>query len=242
MPSEIAYDHDGQPLRGYFAPGRGDGPRPGRGDDPRPGVLIVHAWLGITTSIRSRADRIAAMGYSAFACDVFGKPVDVAGGPFPMIKPFLDDRQLFRTRVRAGLDTLSAQPGVDPARLVCMGYCFGGQASLELARTGAPLVGIVSFHGELDTPLPSKEGDIKGKVLVLTGDDDPVVPFEKIAGFRNEMRASKVDFEIDLYSGAKHSFTGEGSLGPEKTPEAVLNPQAEARSWARMSDFFREVF
>jgi dienelactone hydrolase len=230
----IDYAHGEAKLRGYFAPGDGAG--------ARPGVLITHAWLGITESIQGRADRVAALGYSAFALDVFGRPTDVAGGPFPMIKPFLEDRRLFRDRLRAGLDVLTRQPEVDGSRLVAMGYCFGGQASLELARDRAPLVGVVSFHGELDTPLPSKAGDIAGKVLVLTGDDDPVVPFEKIAGFRDEMRASKVDFEIDLYSGAKHSFTGEGSLGPEKTPEAVLSPQAEARSWARMTDFFREVF
>ncbi len=234
MRRDIDYEHAGQPLRGYLAPGAKEG--------PCPGVLIVHAWLGITDSIRDRANRIAAMGYSAFACDVFGKPVDIAGGPFPMIKPFLEDRTLFRGRIRAGLDTLVAQPEVDPGAIVAMGYCFGGQASLELARTGAQLVGVVSFHGELDTPLPSGPGDIKGKVLVLTGDDDPVVPFEKIAGFRDEMRGGGVNFEIDLYSGAKHSFTGEGSLGPEKTPEAVLSPQAEARSWSRMTSFFEEVF
>lgn len=230
----IDYDHDGVALKGYFADGAGEG--------DRPGVLIVHAWLGITESIQNRVERVAALGYSAFACDVFGKPTDIAGGPFPMIKPFLEDRQLFRSRVRAGLDVLSDQTGVDASRLACMGYCFGGQASLELARTGAPIIGVVSFHGELNTPLPSKPGDIKGKVLVLTGDDDPVVPFDKIAGFRDEMRASGVDFEIDLYSGAKHSFTGEGSLGAERTPEAVLNPQADARSWQRMVDFFQEIF
>ena len=234
MAHEIDYSHAGAALRGYFAAGEGEG--------ARPGVLIVHAWLGVTASIKGRADRLAAMGYSAFACDVFGKPTDIAGGPFPMIKPFLDDRALFRGRVRAGLDVLAAQPGVDGAKLAAMGYCFGGQAVLELARDKAPVLGVVSFHGELDTPLPSKAGDIAGKVLVLTGDDDPVVPFETIAGFREEMRASKVDFEIDIYSGAKHSFTGEGSLGAERTPEAVLSPQAEARSWARMADFFREVF
>ena len=234
MGREIGYEHAGASLRGYFSPGAGAG--------ARPGVLIVHAWLGITDSIRSRADRLAAMGYSAFACDVFGKATDITGGPFPMIKPFLDDRALFRGRVRAGLDVLATQAEVDDSKLAAMGYCFGGQAVLELARDKAPVVGVVSFHGELDTPLPSSPGDIAGKVLVLTGDDDPVVPFEKIAGFREEMRASKVDFEIDIYSGAKHSFTGEGSLGPQRTPEAVLSPQAEARSWARMADFFAEVF
>lgn len=234
MSRQIDYAHGDQKLRGYFAPAQ-------QGRD-RPGVLIVHAWLGITDSIRNRADRIAALGYNAFACDVFGKPTDIAGGPFPMIKPFLDDRALFRARIRAGLDVLLAQPEVDAGALAAIGYCFGGLAVLELARTGASLIGVVSFHGELDTPLPSSPGDIKAKVLVLTGDDDPVVPFQKIGGFRDEMRRSQVDFEIDLYSGALHSFTGEGSLGPERTPEAVLNPQAEARSWARMVSFFEEIF
>jgi len=231
---EISYQDQGQALRGYFAPGSGGG--------KRPGVLIVHAWLGLTESIRNRADRIALMGYSAFACDVFGKPTDIAGGPFPMINPYLENRKLFRGRIRSGLDVLSGQAEVDGSKLVAMGYCFGGQAALELARSGAPLRGVASFHGELDTPLPSGSGDIKGKVLIMTGDDDPVVPIPKIATFREEMRKAGASFEIDIYSGAKHSFTGEGSLGPEKTPEAVLNPLAEARSWARMTSFFQEVF
>ena len=136
---------------------------------------------------------------------------------------------------------LCRQPEVFTDRLAAMGYCFGGNAVLELARDGAVLRGVVSFHGELDTPLPAGPGDIRGKVLVLTGDDDPVVPFEKLAGFRDEMRHARANWEVDIYSGAKHSFTGEGSLGPEKTPEAVLDPQAEARSWQSMLRFFGEV-
>lgn len=234
MTRQIDYRDGDQGLRGYFAPAPGA--------SPAPGVLIVHAWLGITDSIRDRADRIAAAGYSAFACDIFGRPTNIAGGPMSMIEPFLSDRRLFRGRIRAGLDALMAQPEVDPGRLVAMGYCFGGQAALELARDKAPLAGVVSFHGELDTPLPAAFGDIAGKILVLTGDDDPIVPFAKVAGFRNEMRAAGVNFEINIYSGAKHSFTGEGSLGPEKTPEGVLNPQAEARSWRAMMAFFEELF
>ncbi len=234
MGREIDYADGDQKLRGYFAPALRD--------TPRPGVLIVHSWLGITDSIRDRADRVAAAGYSAFACDVFGRPTDIDGGPISMVKPFLANASKLRSRLRTGLDALVAQPEVDAARLASMGYCFGGYAALELARDRAPLAGVVSFHGELDTPLSAGPGDIAGKVLVLTGDDDPIVPFNKIVAFREEMRAAGVDFEIDIYSGAKHSFTGEGSLGPEKTPEAVLNPQAEARSWRAMAAFFEELF
>lgn len=234
MTREVNYRHGDQDLRGYFATADKGA--------PRPGVLIIHAWLGINDSIRDRADRIAAAGYNAFACDVFGRPADIAGGPMPMIKPFLSDCGLFRGRLRAGLDAMVAQPEVDAGKLVAMGYCFGGHAALELARDKAPLAGVISFHGELDTRLPAALGDIAGKVLVLTGDDDPIVPFEKVAAFRDEMRAAGVDFEIDIYARAKHSFTGEGSLGPEKTPEAVLNPQAEARSWRSMMAFFEELF
>lgn len=233
MPRTISYRDGDQPLKGYFAP-VADGGR-------APGVLIVHAWLGVTNSIKARADRLAQEGYSAFACDIFGRPTDIPAGPRPMVDPFRADRRMFRRRVRAGLEAMCRQPEVVADRVAAMGYCFGGNAVLELARDGAPLRGIVSFHGELDTPLPAGPGDIKGKVLVLTGDDDPVVPFEKVAAFREEMRRARANWEIDIYSGARHSFTGEGSLGPEKTPEAVLNPQAEARSWQSMLRFFEEV-
>lgn len=229
----IDYRDGEQSLSGYFVPAAG-----GRG----PGVLIVPAWLGITDSIRDRAQRIAATGYSAFAADVFGAPVvDLDAGPRPVVSPFRADRRHFRRRVRAGLEALLAQPECDPDRVAAIGYCFGGNAVLEIARDGAPLRGVVSFHGELATPLPARPGDIRGKVLVLTGDDDPVVPFDSVASFRDEMRAAQADYEIDIYSGARHSFTGEGSLGAARTPEAVLNPQAETRSWNRMMAFFVEV-
>jgi dienelactone hydrolase len=232
MERTVPYFDGAQPLTGFFAPA------PGR---KRPGVLVVHAWLGITDSTKTGHGGWRPRGYSAFAADIFGREPDIAAGPRPMVAPFRADRPMFRRRVRAGLDALARQPECEPGKLAAMGYCFGCNAVLELARDGAPLAGVVSFHGELDTPLPAKPGDIKGKVLVLTGDADPVVPFDKVAAFRDEMRAAGADWEIGIYSGARHSFTGEGSLGAERTPEAVLDPQAEARSWRRMLDFFAEV-
>jgi dienelactone hydrolase len=206
-----------------------------------PAVLLFPTWLGINASIQVRARRIAALGYSTFVADMFGRPTNVDGGPHAMVDPFLDDRLLMRRRARAALAALQQRDECEPERVVAIGYCFGGCVSLELARDRAGLLGVVSFHGELDTPSPARPGDISGKVLILTGDADPVVPFSRIAEFRDEMRSAAIDFEIDVYGGAMHSFTGEGSLGAQRTPEAVLHPQAEARSWQAMCLFFAEV-
>lgn len=229
----VDYHDREESLRGYFVPAA---------DEPRPGVLVVPAWLGITDSIRDRVHKLAASGYATMAADVFGYPItDLDAGPRPVVTPFRSDRRYLRRRIRAALDALCAQPECDASRVAAIGYCFGGNAVLELARDQAPVRGVVSFHGELDTPLPAFPGDLLAKVLVLTGDDDPVVPFEKVSAFRDEMRTAQADWEIGIYSGARHSFTGEGSLGAERTPEAVLDPQADSRSWQRMLDFFAEV-
>lgn len=234
MSEWISY-HDGpDALTGFFAPSPvGPG---------APAVLIFPTWLGISESIRNRAERLAVRGYTAFAADMFGRPSVIENGPRAMVDPFMSDRPGMRRRARAGLAALRARPQCDPDRIVAIGYCFGGCVALELARDRAPLQGVVSFHGELDTPAAARPGDISGKLLVLTGDADPVIPFPRVAEFRDEMRSAGVDFEIDVYSGAKHSFTGEGSLGAHRTPEAVLHPQAEARSWQSMLNFLTEVF
>ncbi|WP_428342523.1 dienelactone hydrolase family protein [Mycobacterium sp.] len=225
--------HDGaQELTGYYV---------SPASTPAPGVLVVPTWLGITDSIIVRAQRLADAGYCVLAADVFGGPTDITGGPRPVVAPFRNDRRYLRRRISAGLNALQAQPECEEHRIAAIGYCFGGSAALELARDGARLRGVVSLHGELDTPLPAAPDDVHAKLLVLTGDDDPVVPFNAIAGFRTEMRSAQADFEIVIYSGAKHSFTGEGSLGADRTPEAVLQPQADARSWQRMLDFLAEV-
>ncbi len=233
MTEWITY-HDGpDALTGFLAPSPS-----GRS---APAVLIFPAWLGITPSIQDRAERLAAHGYTVFAADMFGRPTVIEHGPHAMVDPFVNDRAWMRRRARAGLAALRERPECDPDRIVAIGYCFGGCVALELARDRAHLQGVVSLHGELDTPATARPGDIAGKLLVLTGDADPVIPFSRVAAFRDEMRSAGVDFEIDVYSDAKHSFTGEGSLGAERTPEAVLHPQAEARSWQSMLNFLSEV-
>jgi dienelactone hydrolase len=233
MADWVGYRDGSNALTGYLAPSA-TGPA-------APTVLIFTAWLGISASIRDRAERIAAHGYTAFVADMFGRPTVIENGPRAMVDPFMNDRQHMRRRARAALSALRARPECDPDRVVAVGYCFGGCVALELARDRAHLGGVVSFHGELDTPTSARPGDVGGKLLILTGDDDPVVPFTRVAEFRDEMRSAGVDYEINIYSGAKHSFTGEGSLGAELTPEAVLHPQADARSWRSMLAFLDEV-
>ncbi|MBY0402560.1 MAG: dienelactone hydrolase family protein [Cyanobacteria bacterium] len=231
----IPYKDGSTGLEGYFVPPVGV--------ENAPGILIIHTWLGITESIQQRAQRISQMGYAAFALDLFGPGVLPLPPQKPqeVIRPFYADRHFFRQRLKQGLKILSNQPECQSQNLAAIGYCFGGCAALELARSGEDLKGAVSFHGELDTPLPAKPGEVKAKILVLHGDADPVVPFERVVEFREEMKQAQTQWEMDIYSQAKHSFTGEGAVG-NNTPGAGLDPTAEARSWVRMSQFFEEIF
>ncbi len=235
--TSIDYADGDTPLRGYLAR-----PASGRG----PGVVLVHTFRGLTGSIRARADRLAALGYAAFALDVFGTGPD--GNPImpathdeglQVISRYRQDPPMFRRRLRAGLNALWAQPAC-AGPIAAAGYCFGGAAVLEMARAGLPLAGVAALHGELGTALPAAPGVVAAKVLVMHGDADPVVRPAALAGFMDEMREAGVDFEVDIYSGAKHSFTGEG-LGPDPDLAAAFDAQAKARSWARMAAFLAET-
>ncbi|MBX9722407.1 MAG: dienelactone hydrolase family protein [Candidatus Obscuribacterales bacterium] len=207
-----------------------------------PGVFIVHTWLGIDQSILKRAERVAELGYAAYVVDLFGPgvlpqpPVD----SMQAILPFIKDRQHFRNALGAGLDAFRTSSLVNGSKIAAIGYCFGGCGVLEMARAGLVLEGVVSLHGELNTTLPAKSGDVKARVLVLHGDADIVVKQESVAEFLDEMRACEADWEFTSYSSAKHSFTGEGAAG-KSTPEAGINDLAEARSWASMSTFLNSV-
>lgn len=209
----------------------------------RPGILVIHDWMGVSDDTKMRAEMLAGLGYVALTADIYGKGVRPKNAQEAQAEAgkFYADRGLLRARAKAGLDFLASRPEADPARLAVMGYCFGGGASLELARSGAPVKGVVTFHGALATPTPEDAKNIKGKVLVLHGADDPFVKQSDVTAFMDEMRKGGVDWELVQYSGAVHSFTIKGA-GNDNSKGAAYNPEADRRSWQAMKDFFREIF
>jgi len=213
------------------------------GPAKKPGVLVVHDWMGVSGDTKRRAGMLAKMGYVAFAADIYGKGVRPADGKEAgaTAGKYKGDRALLRARVMAGFQELSRMPQVDPKRIAAIGYCFGGTTALELARSGAEVVGVVSFHGGLDNPTPADAKKIKGKTLVLHGADDPYVPDAEVKAFQDEMRTAGVDWTFVSYSGAVHAFTVVGA-GNDNSKGAAFNATADRRSWKAMEEFFAEVF
>jgi dienelactone hydrolase len=213
------------------------------GPAKKPGVLVVHDWKGIGPNTKLRAEMLAKMGYVAFAADIYGKGVRPVDGKDAgaTAGPYFKNRALVRERVAAGFQELARQPNVDPKRIAAIGYCFGGMAVLELARSGADVAGVVSFHGILDNPTPADAKKIKGKTLILHGADDPYVPDAQVKAFADEMRAAGVDWQLVAYSGAVHAFTIPRA-GNDNSKGSAYNATADRRSWKAMEDFFAEVF
>lgn len=231
----VRYDHEGTALLGVLAK---DVAIAG----PRPAVLVVHDWHGVNEHVEARVTMLARLGYVAFGADVYGEGVrpgdDTAG---QVAGSFYQDLPLMRARTQAGLDRLRADPDVDHSRIVVMGYCFGGSAALELARTGADVVGAVSFHGNLLAHDPSDADAIRAELLVLTGASDPVVPDEKVAAWQDEMRgAPHVDWQVVTYAGAMHAFAVPGTDAPDHG--AQYQARADRRSWQALEVFLAEVF
>jgi dienelactone hydrolase len=231
----VEYRHGEVVLEGYLAY---DDAVTGR----RPGVIVVHEWKGVGAHVKASAEKLAKLGYVAFAIDMYGKgirPKDnkEAGAEAGKYK---GDRALMRARAKAGLDWLRQHELTDPQRIAAIGYCFGGTTVLEMARSGAALAGVVSFHGGLDSPTPADARNIKGKVLVLHGADDPLVPAAEIAAFQDEMRQAKVDWQMVYYGGAVHSFTNP-EAGNDPAKGVAYNEAADRRSWAAMKTFLAEA-
>lgn len=224
----IPYDHAGTGLEGFLA-------WDAAAEGPRPAVLIVHDWNGEGEYVRVRAQMLARFGYVAFAADVYGAGVRPEGDDAATtVQAFYRDLPLMRARVAAGFDVLRDDARVDPTRIAVIGYCFGGSAALELARTGAEVRGTVSFHGSLITHTPADVASIVSPLLVLTGGSDPVVPDSAVAALQDELRTrDDLDWQVVTYSGAPHAFTRPGS--------PAYRPVADARSWAALRAFLDEV-
>ena len=231
----VTYKDGDVELEGYVAMD------PAKVKNGAPGVLIIHQWMGLTEYEESRARQLAELGYVAFACDIYGKGVrpsnpGEAGKQAGMYRG--GDRKNYRSRLKAGLDTLKKIKGVDTNNLAAIGYCFGGTGALEVARMGADVKGVVSFHGGLGAVDPAEAKQITAAVLVCHGADDPHVPDDEVAGFMKEMRDADVDWQFIAYGNSVHSFTQPSA----NSPTAKYNKKADMRSWEDMKDFFNEVF
>ena len=216
--------------------------RPADATTAAPGVLIISDWTGLNDHARVRAVLLARLGYVALAGDVYGGGRLVSEQRAPgEAGRYYGDPALFRTRVAANLDHLRELSGVDPSRVAAIGFCFGGAGVLELARSGAELAGVVSFHGGLGTGAPASAEDIRTPILVQTGAADPVVPDDALIAFENEMRAASApDWRVISYSGAMHAFMQPDAQAPDHG--AQYEPRSAARAWRAMQDFFGEIF
>jgi dienelactone hydrolase len=209
----------------------------------RPGILVMPEAFGLGAHAKERANRLAALGYVALAADPYGNGLEVTDlqEAIKHAGALREDPAKFRQRARVALDKLASVPQVDASQLAMIGYCMGGTFSLEMARDGASLKGVVSFHGGLETQRPAVAGQVKAKVLVCHGADDPFVPPAQVNAFAEEMTKAGADWQVISYGGTVHSFTNPnaGSVG---VPGIAYNKQTDERSWKAMRTFFDEIF
>jgi dienelactone hydrolase len=208
----------------------------------RPGILVMPGGFGLGANAKRRAEMLAGLGYVALAGDPYGNGIEIDDLQEVMeaVKGLRADPAAFRHRAQVALDTLTSLPQVDRRRVAAIGYCLGGTFVLGLARTGAPLAGVVTFHGGLETPRPAAPGQVKAKILVCTGADDPSVPVTHVSAFADEMTQAGVDWQVIRYGSTQHGFTY-----PDAASRGIAwiayNQLADERSWRAMRDFFAEI-
>lgn len=231
----IDYRHGDTALRGYLA-------YPEAVTAPAPAVLVIHEWWGLNDNARRKTEELAAAGYVAFALDMYGPGVvtDDADEAGRLAGQFYG-QPLFAARAQAGLEVLRTSARVDPQRVAAIGFCFGGAGVQFLAYSGAPLVGVVSFHGN---PIPPSAADAertRARILVLHGAADPLIPQSEIEAYFAAMNATALDWRFLAYGGAVHSFTNPDA-DRYGIPGVAYHERTHRRSWADMHAFLREVF
>jgi dienelactone hydrolase len=232
----LTYEADGLSMKSelFFEPGTA----------PRAGVLVFPEAFGLSEHAISRAERLAALGYVALACDLHGEGrlIDDLQEAIGALQPLFAEPSKTRARAAGGLHALTARAEVDKSRVGAIGFCFGGTMALELARSGAEVAAIVGFHSGLGTAAPKTDAKaIKGRVLVCIGADDPMIPPEQRAEFEAEMRDAGVDWQMHLYGKTVHSFTNQGAA-KRGMPDAIrYSAEADARSWAALQQLFSET-
>lgn len=233
--SNYIYHHGTLELHGFLAFDE-------QKEAARPAVLVVHDWTGRNEFACDKAKQLAEMGYLGFAVDLYGEGRlgDSIEEKQAFMGPLANDRQLLKNRIQAALDTVTAMAEVDITRIAVIGFCFGGLCALDLARSGAEVAGVVSFHGLLGRPESMPKVPIHAKILALHGYDDPMVPPEQVEAFCQEMTETKADWQVHLYGHTQHAFTNPNAH--DQTLGTIYHPQAANRAWQTMSHFLNELF
>jgi dienelactone hydrolase len=227
----LDYGHDGVALTGLLAAPAGSG--------PWPAALVMHDALGISEMVKQRARELAAAGYVALVTDMYGggehSPDRARNGErFGALQA---EPERLRNRVLAAFEALRGLPGVDARRIAAIGYCFGGQCVLELARSGADLKGVVSFHGLLTSRIPARPGEVKAKVLAITGAHDPFAPLDDVQAFQSEMSRAGADWQVTVYGEGWHAFTDPDIAKRTDTPGLRYDPFLARLAWAQATAF-----
>ncbi|HAF44810.1 MAG TPA: dienelactone hydrolase [Gallionellaceae bacterium] len=236
---EVSYNANGTTLKGYIAY---DDAVKGK----RPGILVVHEWWGHNEYARKRARMLAEQGYTALAVDMYGdgKQAHHPDDAGKFASEVSKNAELAKARFDAAYELISKESTVDAGNIAAIGYCFGGSVVLNMARIGEPLKAVVSYHGSLKTAIPAAAGKVKARVASFTGEDDPMIPAEQVAAFRQEMGNAGVSYKVVTYPGAKHAFTNPEAdkFGREFKLPLAYNAAADKASWEEGMRFLTDAF
>jgi dienelactone hydrolase len=236
---EVRYTSDGTTLKGFLAYDENK-------EGVRPGVIVVHEWWGLNSYARKRAEMLAELGYVALAIDMYGdgKQANHPENATKFSMQVMQNMETAKARFDAGVNLLKENPLTDTSHIAAIGYCFGGGIVLRMAILGDNLDGVVSFHGSLPTDSISNPENVKSKMLVCSGADDPFTPKEVVDGFKKAMDDAGVDYKFIGYAGAVHSFTNSAadSIGKKFNLPLAYNKEADEKSWVEMQKFFEEIF